>query len=141
MNIFTANSIWSPCCESPAFGSKKQIVVDFQTAKYTSGDTKGQPLDTKNIRIVCFWGNGNGTIVVEDMYLTNNSDYSPETPSAVEAVEYDNAQRPTGIYDLQGRRVGTLRSSETSTSQPLNSSTSQLPKGIYIVNGRKVVIK
>ena len=141
LNIFTANSIWSPCCESPAFGSKKQIVVDFQTAKYTSGDTKGQPLDTKNIRIVCFWGNGNGTIVVEDMYLTNNSDYSPETPSAVEAVEYDNAQRPTGIYDLQGRRVGTLRSSDVETLRSSGVSTSQLPKGIYIVNGRKVVIK
>ena len=125
LNIFTANSIWSPCCESPAFGSKKQIVVDFQTAKYTSGDTKGQPLDTKNIRIVCFWGNGNGTIVVEDMYLTNNSDYSPETPSAVEAVEYENAQRPTGIFDLQGRRV----------------QGNQLPKGIYIIDGKKVVIK
>ena len=62
------------------------------------------------------------------MYLTNNSDYSPETPSAVEAVEYDNAPRPTGIYDLQGRKVSVTESS-------------QLPKGIYIVNGRKVVIK
>jgi hypothetical protein len=59
------------------------------------------------------------------MYLTNNSDYSPETPSAVEAVEYDNAQRPTGIYDLQGRRV----------------QGNQLPKGIYIIDGKKVVIK
>ena len=34
------------------------------------------------------------------------------------------------VYDLQGRRVGTLRSSDT-----------PLPKGIYIVNGKKVVLR
>ena len=75
------------------------------------------------------------------MYLTNNDDYSPETPSAVEAVEYDNAQRPTGIFDLQGRRVGTLRSSDVETLRSSGVSTSQLPKGIYIIDGKKVVIK
>lgn len=35
-----------------------------------------------------------------------------------------------GIYDLQGRRVGTL-----------SSSDAQLPKGIYIINGKKVVVR
>ena len=53
------------------------------------------------------------------------------------------------VYDLQGRRVGTLRSSDVETlrssdteaAQPLNHSTSQLPKGIYIVNGKKVVLR
>ena len=34
------------------------------------------------------------------------------------------------VYDLQGRRVGTLRSSDA-----------PLPKGIYIVNGKKVVLR
>ena len=34
------------------------------------------------------------------------------------------------VYDLQGRRVGTLRSSDA-----------QLPKGVYIVNGKKVVLR
>ena len=131
LNIFTANSIWSPCCESPGFGSKKQIVVDFNTAKYTSGDTKGQPLDTKNIHIVCFWGNGNGTIVVDDMYLTNNSDYSREDPTSISFAEYDDhSQYPTGIYDLQGRKVADE-----------NLSTTQLPKGVYIVNGKKIVVR
>ena len=35
-----------------------------------------------------------------------------------------------GIYDLQGRRVGTL-----------SSSDAPLPKGIYIINGKKVVVR
>ena len=37
----------------------------------------------------------------------------------------------TAIYNLNGQKV--------STSQHLN--TSSLPKGIYIVNGKKVVVK
>ena len=53
------------------------------------------------------------------------------------------------IYDLSGRRVATSRSSDVETLrnsgvETLRSSgvsTSQLPKGIYIINGKKVVIK
>ena len=43
---------------------------------------------------------------------------------------------PTGegsIYDLEGRKVG--------DNSQLSTRNSQLPKGIYIVNGKKVVIK
>ena len=45
------------------------------------------------------------------------------------------------IYDLSGRRVATLRSSDVETLRSSGVSTSQLPKGIYIINGKKVVIK
>ena len=45
------------------------------------------------------------------------------------------------IYDLSGRRVATLRSSDVKTLRSSGVSTSQLPKGIYIINGKKVVIK
>lgn len=38
------------------------------------------------------------------------------------------------VYDLCGRKVSTYNSQ-------LNTSNSQLPKGIYIVNGRKTVVK
>ena len=37
------------------------------------------------------------------------------------------------VYDLQGRRVG--------RSDQLTGSQGNLPKGIYIVNGKKVVVK
>jgi hypothetical protein len=124
LNIFTENSIWSPCYSTTAFGSKKQIVVNLSTAKYTSdGDKKGQPLDTKNIHIVCFWGNGNQTIKVNEMYLTNNSDY---TPSAIEAIDHSPLNIDHSVYDLQGRRMANGQS---------------LKRGLYIVNGRKVVVK
>ena len=128
LNIYTENSIWSPCCSTPAFGSKKQIVLNLSTAKYTSdGDKKGQSLDTKNIRIVCFWGMGNKAIKVDDMYLTNNDDY---TPSAIEGSRFTICGT-LPVYDLQGRRI--------QESSLLNSQSSVLKKGLYIVGGKLIM--
>ncbi len=137
LNIFTSNSIWGDCCATPDFGSKRQIVVDLQNAVYTSGDKTGQPLNTKNVRIVSFWGN-NLTIVVEDMYLTNNDDYTRGIPDGIDEIENEerrmkNEEFNTGIYDLSGRKVGAEANSSFFT---LHSS---LKKGIYIVNGKKVI--
>ena len=105
LNIFTENSIWSACCSTPDFGSKKQIVLDLSTAKYTSdSNKKGQPLDTKNIRIVSFWGTGSKSIKVDDIYLTNNSDYSK--PTGIEAISAPHVGGCSpAVYDLMGRQV------------------------------------
>ena len=108
LNIFTENSIWSSCCATSDFGTKKQIVVDLTTAKYTSGDKQNQKLDTKNIHIVCFWGSGSKSIKVDEMYLTNNSDYSPETPTAITSTHYAPLNTREA-YDLMGRQVGANR--------------------------------
>jgi len=123
LNLFTTNSIWGDCCEVPAFGAKKQIIFNLKTAKYSSGNLKGKALDTKNIRIVSFWSNGSGNIVVDDMYLTNNSDYS--RPSGMEEIVVDELfDQGDGLYyNLLG--------------QPIEKPT----KGIYIRNGKKIVVK
>lgn len=122
INFFTTNSIWGDCFASAGFGSKKQIVINLQTAKYTSGNSTGKALDTKKIRIVSFWANGSGTIVVDDMYLTNNADYS--RPSTIEETMMEPAinSGDGNYYNLLG--------------QPVKNPT----KGIYIKNGRKIVV-
>ena len=124
LNIFTTPSIWGDCCATPNFGSKKQIVLDLQTAQYTSGDKTGQPLDTQNVRIVSFWAD-NARILVEDMYLTNNDDYTRETPDGIEGIEEEIRREPDAIYDLAGRKV----------------TNSNLPRGIYIIGNKKVAVK
>jgi hypothetical protein len=121
LNLFTTNSIWGDCCASADFGSKRTIIINLKSAKYTSGGLTGQALDTKNIRIVSFWANGSGTIVVDDMYLTNNSDYS--RPSGIEDVMIEMSEDDGYFYNLLG--------------QPVTNPT----KGIYIRNGKKVIIK
>ena len=123
LNIFTTGSIWGDCYSTSSFGSKKQIVVNLQTAKYTGGDKKGTALNTGNICIVNFWGNGNGSIVVDDIYLTNNDNYSPPTGIEKPAGERGGEEDAT-VYDLQGRKVG---------GQPL--------RGIYIRNGKKFFVR
>jgi uncharacterized protein YvpB len=92
-------------------------VVNLKTAKTKNG----VKLNTKNIRIVAFWGMGNKDIVVDDIYLTNNEDYSP---TAIMNAVVDVQNTPTVIYDLQGRKIN-----------------SPLKKGLYIVNGELRVIK
>ena len=126
LNLFTAPSIWSDCCSTPDFGSKKQIVLNLQTAKYTSGSKQGQAVDTENICIISFWSNF-GTIVVDDIYLTNNSDYSRETSTAIDAAVIERTTPASDcVYDLSGRRLG---------------SASALRPGIYIRNGKKVAVQ
>ena len=127
LNIFTTGSIWGPSYQTANFGSKRTIVVDLSTAQYTSGDLKGQPLDTKNIRIVDFWGD-HVTITLLDMYLTNNEDYSPM--DAIEFIAADAQPSTLNGFDLSGRALN--------AAQMKNAT---LPKGIYIINGRKVVRK
>jgi hypothetical protein len=133
LNIFTENSIWTPCHSTSAFGTRKQIVVNLSTAKYTSdGNKKGQALETNNIHIVAFWGNGNQSIVVEDMYLTNNSDFSPENPSAIDAVTMQRAGR-VNVYTLSGQLVR--------QNMQRGKAVQGLPAGIYVVGGEKVVVR
>jgi len=111
LNIFTSGSIWGDCCATPDFGSKKQVVIDLQAARYTSGDRTGEPLDTKNVRIVSFWSN-KVSIVVDDMYLTNNDDFSRPIPDGLESIE----SSPVGeeiSYDISGRRIAAPRSGLT----------------------------
>ena len=125
LNIFTSPSIWSANHSTADFGTRKQIVVNLQTAKYTSDDKKGQALDTKHVCIVSFWGTGGQDIQVEDVYLTNNDDYSPITGIADNQMP-TVSDSPQPWYDLMGRRM---------------PDGVKLPAGVYITNGKKIVVK
>lgn len=127
LNVFTTGSIWGDCCATPDFSSKKQIVLKLQEAKYTSGNKQGQALDLTNIRIVSFWADSK-SIAVEDMYLTNNDDYSPGEPDAIEMAEATLAK--VDVYSISGVRLRR----QVEVSQALQG----LQHGIYIVNGKKV---
>jgi hypothetical protein len=130
LNIFTTNSIWGDCYGSADFGSKKLIPIPLKTAKLTSGDHKGQALDTRNIHIVSFWANGSGTIEVEDIYLTNNDDYSPSNTSVDGIITVDDSEGD--VYSLSGQVIRRAASSRT---------LQDLPRGIYIIGGKKRIVR
>ena len=134
LSIYPSTNIWGDCFSTPTLGNELQYVVDLSQATYTSGDNKGRRLDMSDVHIVSFWGNGKGIIVVDDMYLTNNADYSPQDPSSVITPMAEGSLRSlVTVYSLTG--------------QPLRRATARqqalegLPPGIYLVDGKKVLKK
>jgi len=129
LNIFPQTSIWGDCYSSEDFGSKTLIAIPLQTAKLTSGNNKGKALNTKAIYVVSFWTNGTGDLVVDDMYLTNNDDFTPtdiRQPSIASQGLGTAIQPHADVYSLQGVKVGTT------------DNWNQLPRGIYVVGARLV---
>jgi beta-xylosidase len=131
LNIFNDNSIWGNCFSTPNFAKNKQIVVNLQEAKYTSGEKTGEALDLKKIHIVSFWGNGRGTIMIDDIYLTNNEDYSRDNTDDISVVNEFSTK--VNVYSIDGRCIH----QQIEDKQALQG----LRSGIYIVNGKKCIVK
>ena len=106
-------------------------MLNLQEAKYTTGDKAGQPLDLTNIHIVSFWGNGKGTITLNEMYLTNNDDYSPIDPDGIESVE--GLLSKVDVYSIDGIYVR--------RGVDARQALQGLQKGIYIIGGKKYLKK
>ena len=106
---------------SNAIRSRTTVGIPLKNLKYSeNGSTKS--LDLTNIYIIALWSNG-GSIPVEDMYLTNNDDFTPTDVSDLLAEGLSDAD----IYSVQGIKAGSA------------SDWQALPRGLYIVNGKKVV--
>ncbi|MBR1933398.1 MAG: cellulase family glycosylhydrolase [Prevotella sp.] len=132
LNIYTDATMTSGCYTSEPFGDKTLIAIDLSKTCYTSGPQQGEPLDTKNVRVVGFSGSGSGYMVVSDIYLTNNGDYSPGA-AAISLPTADLSRQSVSVHTLGGQLV---RRAAT-TQQAMQG----LRPGLYIVNGRKYVVK
>ena len=131
LNIYTDADMANGYTSAP-FGDEKLVVVDLTAACYTTGPKQGEPLDTKNVRIVSFSGSGSGSMVVNDIYLTNSADYSPET-SAVHPQVVRPLPHPISVYTLSGQLVRRAADSR--------QATQDLRPGLYIVDGKKYLVK
>lgn len=131
LNFYTSTDLSGDCFSTDSIGKALQLVVNLEKARYTAGSHKGDPLDLKNIRAVTVWGNGKGFIQFNDIYLTNNDDFSPQDFAAVSALRVKQPAEPVAVYTLSGQLV--RRTSST------KGALEGLPAGIYVVGGRKVV--
>lgn len=121
VNIFPQNSIWGDCYSKP-IGDATQVVIPLQEITYTSGDNKDMPVNTSNVMIVAFYASTTGVIDVSQVYLTNNDDYTPETPTAIHEVNTSSDQDDV-LYNLQGIKV-----------------QGKQHRGVYIQNGKKIIV-
>ena len=61
--------------------------------------------------------------------------------SAISGLSKSNTKENTAIYDLQGRQVANGQRSSVLATPHSQRENVQLPKGIYLYNGHKVVVK
>ena len=92
----------------------KEAVIELAGLK-TIG---GKNLNLKKIRMIGFSSNGSAAMYVTEVFLSNDG----ETP-ATGIINLQNDAPSYGTYDLMGRK----------TDSPA--------KGIYIIDGKKVLVK
>ena len=112
IRIFPVNTIW---------GANEHIKALSGTMTVTKLSEVN--FDLSKVYIIDFWSRG-GTIYVDDVYLTNNDDYSKQT-TVISIIQSDIKNNE--VYNLQGVKVGTL------------DEIKSLPRGLYIIGGKKVV--
>ena len=107
--------------------------VELPTAGAYSWDTTVDDPDpmwnTENLYIVAFV-HRDGQKGGKYMHVFNSTEGSLSISDCINTLE--NASAAAAIYDLSGRKVSVPSAS---------SATSVLPKGVYIVNGKKLVVK
>ena len=93
-------------------------------------------LDAESGNYNLIFNNMNQGSQLPDYAITANRDYyvrltdkvEEVTPTGINTIAVDKVADNT-VYDLQGRKIGFLSP----------ALTASLPKGIYIVNGKKII--
>ena len=97
-----------------AIGDRTTVVIDLHNLKYNN-----KVMDPSQVYKMAFRTQKAGKIVIDNVFLSNDSEYDPTGISTV--VRDENSDAP--IYDLKGRRV----------------SNGALKPGFYIWKGKKVI--
>ena len=97
-----------------AIGDRTTVVIDLQNLKYNN-----KVMDPSQVYKMAFRTQKAGKIVIDDVFLSNESEYDP---TGIRTVVLDN-NNDAPIYDLKGRRV----------------NNNALKSGIYIHEGKKVI--
>ncbi len=121
--LFDEDSYWSECA-SYNFGSSTMVTIDLHNV---IKDDTGAQLDVSNITRAGFWSYGGGEIKIKSIYLTGGTEGINLLSSD---TEYSTSTK-RGVWSLSGVKI---------SADDSESSIKCLPKGIYIVDGQKVLI-
>lgn len=121
----------------PMMAMADEVKVVYMTATTTSGKTVETKLaDTDGQVLPRLYAIDNTIKINSVVYLKNEIasirfSVKTETVNGIDSVEADEEDEHSGaIYTLEGRMVRTD-----------SHSTEGLPKGIYIINKKKIVVK
>ncbi len=123
--IFDEDNYWSDCAIYD-FGSETTLKIDLSSM--TKATDTATTVDPSNIRIMGFWSYGGSDIHISSIYLlggdTNLIENVTILPSSSETVD---------VYSVTGAKMRSRVS--------VSDATDGLGRGIYIVGGRKVIVK
>lgn len=107
-------------------GGEKLVKWDF----YFMNDKFWRVPDTDNAATMgsfrCYWKVDRDGIK-QDVASFSKMSFGDNTPTAIEGIETEPTKVQVEVYDLNGRRIYQKKES--------------LPRGLYIINGKKVIIK
>lgn len=98
--IYPQSNIWANNNYEQAFNNRTQIVVPLHTMK---SQQNGSDIDPSKIYIVALWSLGGKPINIDDIYVTNNDDYSPMT--GISAPSVGSRASNSLIFGLNGARI------------------------------------
>ncbi len=125
--VFDENNYWTGAAQYD-FGTTRRVVVTLSNMYRSGTSTK---LDPSHIYIVGFWSFGNSPIVIDNVYLTNNTNYEPPVGLEYPATRVRPHER-VDVYTIMGVRVRTGVVSE--------EAVKGLPPGLYLVGRQKVLV-
>ena len=123
--IFDENNYWSAAAEDK-FEGRTELVINLKNMKKTVNNTP-TPCDASHIYMMGFWSYGGSPILLKEIFLSNDG-ITPVSTGIV-SVPSEIRHRDAGIYTLDGVK-------RDCKSQNVKT----LPKGIYMIGGKKVII-
>jgi len=124
--LFDENNYWSKPGQYD-FGTSRQVVVNLANMYKTGTTTK---MDPSHIYIVGFWSMGNSPIVIDSVFLSNSSIYSPVAVKQYDS--YTNENELVDVYTIMGVRIR--------SRVKRKAATLGLSNGLYIVGNKKTLV-
>ncbi len=122
LRLFDKDNYWTdPYAKD--FNGSSRVVVNLKQMK----SSEGRAVDPSHLYIIGFWTYGGHKFKVKKIFPSNDPN-----DSAVDGISADDSVL-ADVYNLQGVAVR--------KGVALSEATEGLPAGIYIVNGKKILVK
>ncbi len=123
--MFDVNNYWTECTQTDLSGTRTRI--DLSTIKKHDGTA----FDPSHIYIIGFWTYGGSPIYISRVYVSN--DGTTEADTGIDGVVDDAENFIADVYNLSGQMM--MKNAD------MRYLSDDLPAGIYIVDGKKMVVK
>jgi hypothetical protein len=128
LRLYDQNNYWTtPVMYDVNTSNMNQVVVPLDKM-YNSNSEK---VDSSHLYYIGYWTYGGTPFVIDDMYLTNNDDYS-KMASGLQDVAISDDDTIVDVFTIEGRKVRSNVSKK--------EATRGLSPGFYIVGNKKVYV-